>query len=501
MHKKTIVRWPKLVAVVLVLTLGFALLFTQQVDASSANPEPVCVSNSCTQIFEFRPEPYVWGAPSGATNLRFELYGAQGGQGARTFGLGGFGGKLVGQFIEVPRELLVLVGGAGLRGSAAEGGFNGGGDAGSGHGDEGSGGGATDLRISESLETRVAVAGGGGGSGGLNWDGAGLGGFGGSRVGGRGGWGQAGPGTGGNQNFGGEAGQTNGGSAAAVGAFGSGGRGGSSRFAGGGGGGGGFHGGGGGGSDIDSSGQNGGGGGGGSSFANPDMTLNVVHELGVQVGPGRATLTYELPAASPVYSSDASTDASADASADASTDTTTDAATDKTADVTSDVAADAEVVPGDPAEPSPESSPEPSLAPNPEPRPQIPIASAPEPIAAEPVDLELLEPEVEQAGPLVAEELDNDSPPMPKQPNSLPAPASIPQEIAAPTGFQSEQALPTQVGPEKQPLEDPELVQEFEPQHLLFGVSVLCLAIGVFRAVGLVRRNRRASARIFLRLS
>lgn len=493
----------------LVLTLGLALLVAQQVRATPDSPEPVCVSNTCTQIFEFRPEPYAWVAPAGATNLRFELYGAQGGQGARTFGLGGFGGKLVGQFIEVPQKLLVLVGGAGLRGSAAEGGFNGGGDAGSGHGDEGSGGGATDLRLTDSLETRIAVAGGGGGSGGLNWDGAGLGGFGGSRVGGRGGWGQAGPGTGGNQNIGGEAGQTNGGSAAAVGAFGSGGRGGSSRFAGGGGGGGGFHGGGGGGSDIDSSGQNGGGGGGGSSFANPDMTLNVVHELGLQVGPGRATLTYELPAARPVYSSDASTDASTDAPADATTDTTTDAATDKTAD---DAASDAEVVPGDPAEPSPE----PSLAPNPEPRPQIPIASAPEPIAAEPIssepiaaepiaaepiDLELLEPEVEQASPLVAEELDNDSPPMPKEPNSLPAPASIPQEIAAPTGFQSEQALPTQVRVEKLPLQHRELVQEFEPQHLLFGVSILCLAIGVFRAVGLVRQNRRASARVFLRLS
>lgn len=356
---------------VLFLTLGLGLMVAQQVRATAAIAEPVCDANTCTQIFEFRPEPYVWVAPAGAVNLRFELYGAQGGQGARTLGLGGFGGKVAGEFIGVPEKLVVYVGGAGSRGSGVDGGFNGGGASGVGHGDEGSGGGATDLRSSDSLEGRLVVAGAGGGAGGFNWDEAGLGGSGGHRAASRGGAGQAGAGAGGNQESGGDAGRSNGGSMGTPGEFGTGGKGGSSIFAGGGGGGGGYHGGGGGGADVDSNGKNGGGGGGGSSFANPDWTQNVNHELGVHAGPGRAILTYELPEVSRVP--DVSFDASTDASDDAPADSIKDASIAPTAEPTAEPS----------AEPSKTSSSQPE-APKPvEPRPEAPASSISEPIAPE----------------------------------------------------------------------------------------------------------------------
>jgi hypothetical protein len=160
------------------------------------------------------------------------------------------------------------------------------------------------------------------------------------------------------------------------GEFGSGGKGGSSIFAGGGGGGGGYHGGGGGGADVDSNGKNGGGGGGGSSFANPDWTQNVQHELGVHAGPGRAILTYELPEVTrvPDVSSDAnSSDASEDAPADSIKDATIAPTAEPSAEPTSEPT----------SEPSktPSSQPE---APKPvEPRPEAPASSISEPIAPE----------------------------------------------------------------------------------------------------------------------
>ena len=236
MHRKTSYRWHWTFAALLTFLLWIGC--GQLVRADSAEPSPVCNASVCTVTFEYSGAPYVWQSPANATRLRFDLVGGQGGQGARTIGLGGFGGRVSGEFVDMPSTLLVYVGDRGSRGSGAEGAFNGGADAGAGHGDEGSGGGATDLRTSTSIEDRLVVAGGGGGSGGFNWDSAGLGGSGGSLLGGSGGRGQASPGLGGGQFFGGSAGQSNGGANGGSGERGYGGSGASSRFAGGGGGGG-----------------------------------------------------------------------------------------------------------------------------------------------------------------------------------------------------------------------------------------------------------------------
>jgi hypothetical protein len=497
-------RWPKLLAIVLFLTLGLALMLAQQVRAKAAVAEPVCVANTCTLIFDFRPEPYVWVAPPGAVNLRFELYGGQGGQGARTLGLGGFGGKVAGEFIGVPEKLVIYVGGAGLRGSGADGGFNGGGAAGVGHGDEGSGGGATDLRSSDSLEGRLVVAGAGGGTGGFNWDEAGLGGSGGHRAASRGGAGQAGAGAGGNQESGGDAGRSNGGSMGTPGEFGSGGKGGSSIFAGGGGGGGGYHGGGGGGADVDSNGKNGGGGGGGSSFANPDWTQNVQHELGVHAGPGRAILTYELPEVTrvPDVSSDAnSSDASEDAPADSIKDATIAPTAEPSAEPTS--------------EPSktPSSQPE---APKPvEPRPEAPASSISEPIAPE------LEPTVQfEVEPISSEQPLAQAPPhelqltqsqTPRQTKSKKQPSAVltrpaPEEVelnalplATPTG-----SLKAHTKVVLAPTVYSEIAAALRVSNSLdwlWVLSGLSAVVAMVQAIRRPCRKSQAASRLFVRLS
>jgi hypothetical protein len=294
MHRKRNIRWPRLVAFGAALAIAFGFIIAQVVNAVQLAPEPVCDDSACTLTVPFSGEPYVWAPPLNITDLHFDLVGAQGGQGLRSTSPGGLGGRVVGEITAIPASVMIYVGGAGSRGSSAFGGFNGGGNAGSGHGDEGSGGGATDLRSSSSLDDRLVVAGGGGGTGGYDWGTAGLGGSGGLLVGGSGGWGQAAPGMGGGQLMGGLAGQPNGGSKGTPGDFAVGGRGGSGRFAGGGGGGGGYFGGGGGGSDIDSAGLNGGGGGGGSSYVDPARTSGVFHESGVRFGNGLAVFTYKL---------------------------------------------------------------------------------------------------------------------------------------------------------------------------------------------------------------
>lgn len=298
----------------------------QAVSASSELPLPVCSKDECTVTFEYSGAAYVWTPPTGASNLRFDLYGAQGGQGAQSSRGGGLGGRVTGSLTAVPERLLIYVGGSGVKGAGVGGGFNGGGDAGKGHGDEGSGGGATDLRMTSALEDRVVVAGGGGGTGGYNWSNAGLGGNGGGLTAGAGGWAQAAPGLGGSQTSGGTAGLPNGGSAGSAGSLGIGGRGASSFFSGGGGGGGGYFGGGGGGSDTDSCCYNAGGGGGGSSFADAAVTSGVEHFSGVRVGNGYATVTYFLaqvlvsstPSPSPTASASPSEIASPSASAEPS---------------------------------------------------------------------------------------------------------------------------------------------------------------------------------------
>lgn len=440
---------------VLILTLTLGLLLAQQVRATAANPEPVCASNTCSQIFEFRPEPYLWVAPAGALNLRFELYGAQGGQGARTFGLGGFGGKVAGEFIVVPEALVVYVGGQGLRGSGAEGGFNGGGAAGLGHGDEGSGGGATDLRSSDSIEDRLVVAGAGGGSGGFNFDEAGLGGFGGLRVGSRGGAGQAGAGTGGNQESGG--------------------------------------------ADVDSNGKNGGGGGGGSSFANSELTQNVVHELGAHVGPGRAILKYDLTAV--IESTEVTTDASTDNSTDTSTDSSIDAITDVS------VAPSAE--PTETPKPQPETPKplEPSReAPAPiEPDPIVPKLELTVEIDAEPISVEP-PPELDQTV-LSPTDLPLQTPPRtPSQalskvvlpPVQLPAPVQVAVSEAEPI---APPILPTEsleLGPDDETVLEP---QGFDSQTWVWLVSGMFFGLAIIQLARRTRQSRRGAVRIFVRLS
>lgn len=250
-----------------------------------ASASAVCENGICTEIFQFTGSYQTWQVPSGVSTISFKVYGASGGR-------GGAGGEVRGDLSSLPNVLYVYVGGQGTEGANAPGGFNGGGPTTGNRGNEGSGGGASDIRFGTSLSDRVIVAGGGGGSGG--YAGA-LGGRGGGLVAEAGGSGQGGGGGGGTQTFGGSAGYSNGGSPATSGYFGVGGTGGYSWNAGGGGGGGGWYGGGGGGPDDNSCCSDGGGGGGGSSYARSDITLNVLHQAGVNSGNGRVEISYQIP--------------------------------------------------------------------------------------------------------------------------------------------------------------------------------------------------------------
>ena len=500
------------------LVAGLWLGCGQLVSAAPVNPEPLCLATTCTVTFDYRGEPYLWVPPSNAANLKFELFGAQGGQGARSIGLGGFGGRVVGEFIELPAHLQVWVGGAGVR--AGAGGFNGGGLAGSGHGDEGSGGGATDLRISSSLEDRLVIAGGGGGAGGLNWGEAGLGGLGGGLVGGIGGWGQAGPGFGGGSMAGGAAGQTNGGTKGAAGDFGLGGRGGSSRFAGGGGGGGGYFGGGGGGADIDSGGLNGGGGGGGSSFAKKDMTKNLLHESGVRSGAGLAILTYDLVQPKPTPGSMSSTDVaveppravSADASSDSSRDSSRDASLDASLDASTDVPIDVSV---GTIQPTPEPGP---VTPNPVVEPEQPSQPArpdqsgfPAPevrTVADPAPIIQPSPETQSGSPLQIVAISFDVPQ--EMPVDAPIQSShVYSRLAEPPGFALEPEPRRESVFRPAPFNQAivrgnSTAHTFEPRELLpfaYLISGLSMTIGFGQAARRLRQNRRAQARRFVRIS
>jgi hypothetical protein len=269
-------------------------LIAQSVLAEQASPQPTCLGGFCTVTFDALDVPYLWVSPVGATDLGFDVYGAQGGQGAFSVRSTGLGGRVSGLFTSTPSQLLVYVGGRGVSASGAPGGFNGGGNAGRGRGDEGSGGGASDLRMTSALADRVVVAGGGGGAGGNNWAKVGFGGSGGSIDAEDGGWGTGGPGRGGRQVAGGASGRPDHGDSATSGQPGQGGNGSSSTFAGGGGGGGGYFGGGGGGSDRDNCCFGAGGGGGGSSYASSEITTAVKHYAGVREGDGLVILRYTL---------------------------------------------------------------------------------------------------------------------------------------------------------------------------------------------------------------
>lgn len=264
------------------------LLLSSYLLAVSLVPLPasaavVCENGICTQTFEFTGSAQSWQVPTGVNKISFKVYGASGGR-------GGAGGEIRGELTNLPATLYLYVGGQGIEGNYAPGGFNGGGATTGNRGNEGSGGGASDIRFGSSLSDRVVVAGGGGGAGGY----AGApGGMGGGLVAEAGGSGQGGGGGGGTQTSGGSAGYSNGGSPATSGSFGVGGTGGYSWNAGGGGGGGGWYGGGGGGPDDNSCCSDGGGGGGGSSYARSDITLNVQHQAGVNTGNGRIEISYQ----------------------------------------------------------------------------------------------------------------------------------------------------------------------------------------------------------------
>lgn len=250
--------------------------------SSSAPPPPQTIT-----VFEsfIQSGLYTWNKPAGIVSLSFLIAGAQGGRS------GAGGGRIDGEFTNIPETLYLRVGGRGVPGALAAGGFNGGGQAGGSSGSEGSGGGASDIRIGTSLESRILVAGGGGGRGAGLGSGGGGGGL--TPLNGRTGQGQGG--FAGSQVAGGNGGASNGGGTpSTAGTLGVGGNGGIGPLYGGGGGGGGYYGGGGGGADEDSCCTDAGGGGGGSSFADPNYVTNVVHATGQQPGDGRIELTYTI---------------------------------------------------------------------------------------------------------------------------------------------------------------------------------------------------------------
>ena len=286
MHTKKTKRSLIAATLSVILAVLFGGFFAQSVRAVVNNPTPICFGSLCTLTFEPAGDYYLWSPPQGAKNITFDLLGAQGGRS------GGQGGRVVGSLTSVPSALYIYVGGAGLQSAGAAGGFNGGGSAGTGRGDEGSGGGATDIRLTNSVNDRIAVAGGGGGSGGFS---GGSGGAAGGANASSGTSGQGQGGSGATLSSGGNGGYPNGGSWGSAGELALGGAGGSSYVSGGGGGGGGYYGGGGGGADIDTCCSNAGGGGGGSSWNHSSQTSAVTHTAGYRAGAGLAVIKYSIP--------------------------------------------------------------------------------------------------------------------------------------------------------------------------------------------------------------
>lgn len=252
--------------------------------------------------------------PAGVSSIYFDVRGAQGGNGklsTSVTGNGGKGGVDTGTLTVSPGLLLIIrVGESGTTGNSVPGGFNGGGATSATGGFlPGSGGGASDIRLAtDTLTSRIIVAGGGGGASGYCYTAnAGDGGVGGGLIAGDGGagyshtgcWSSA-YGTGGTQSSGGnQVGYTGDGNIA-KGALGVGGRG-TGHSDGGGGGGGGYYGG---------AGAGVGPGGGGSSFletstARAAYVSTGFMSQGLQSGNGFVQFTYAniLPAAVTLTSS------------------------------------------------------------------------------------------------------------------------------------------------------------------------------------------------------
>lgn len=247
----------------------------------------VSSSTKCTVTFSYTGALENWTVPTGITEIYFDVRGAQGG-GAN----GGQGGIDTGTItVASGSNLIIRVGGQGTLGLTASGGFNGGGSTNAGDTAPGSGGGASDIRLNtDTLASRIVVAGGGGGQstycGIISKPTQNVGGAGGGATGGDGGSGATGCWAG---SFGGGgtqlAGGIKGGDASYANTIGSLGVGGNGRgySAGGGGGGGGYY--GGGGAAV-------GAGGGGSSYVNPTYVTNFVLTRGGRTGNGIVTLTY-----------------------------------------------------------------------------------------------------------------------------------------------------------------------------------------------------------------
>jgi Divergent InlB B-repeat domain len=262
-----------------------------------------------TRHFVFTGAGKTFTVPAGVTNLHIV---AVGGAGGNANGGGGFGARVSANLTVHPGEILhVFVGANGGNGSTdgTAAAFNGGGAGGSPVSPEvnggGAGGGASDVRTSLALSSRVLVAGGGGG-GGAGGIGAGGGGASASSTpsdgGAGGGTGSGSGGHGATTSLGGAGGAGGGpdvGDDGGTGILGAGGAGGSGDMDstsmdggdGGGGGGGGYYGGGGGGGSGGPAG--GGGGGAGSSYVSP-----ALHNPVVTTGSGNSpsvTFTYTVP--------------------------------------------------------------------------------------------------------------------------------------------------------------------------------------------------------------
>ena len=280
------------------LAAALAILLVQaapELALASSVPKPlasnvteVCDGADCTMQVSFSTASVTWRVPSAAGNLRIELAGASGG-GER----GGSGALIRASLSIAPGDSLELrLGGVGRRGNDAPGGYNGGGNAGSGMGQAGSGGGMSQVFLGSEASEPILVAGGGGGAGG----GAGVSGGAAGLLGVSGSNGKNSTGGGGGQsNRGGTGGESGGVQAEATsGEAGLGGTGASLQLgSAGGGGGGGYFGGGGGGSSYEGCCHPASGGGGGSSFLDVRYVSNPEFSFAPQ-GSGFAIIRYQL---------------------------------------------------------------------------------------------------------------------------------------------------------------------------------------------------------------
>jgi hypothetical protein len=132
---------------------------------SSSTSNSVSVASPTVVTYDYSGSQQSFVVPNGATRVKLEAWGAEGGSNtAGAPNVGGKGGYVSGYLDVTPGQTLYLfAGGRGGNGNMA-GGYNGGGAGGSGGGGSG-GGGASDVRIGGTASSnRVLVAGGGGGA-------------------------------------------------------------------------------------------------------------------------------------------------------------------------------------------------------------------------------------------------------------------------------------------------------------------------------------------------